>query len=194
MATVVELRPRAKEDFTSSLGMIIFLGSWAMMFCALFFAYGFARARAVDWPPAGMPKLPILLPGFNTLVLLGSSATFIRGLKELRRGDKRAFTFMVGATMALGLLFLALQVTVWRQLADAGLHVTSGIYGSVVYALTTLHAAHVAVGLIVLLVVLIRALRGRYTEHNHINVRLCAMFWHFVDVVWVLMFVSLYLV
>ncbi|MCK6589736.1 MAG: hypothetical protein L6Q76_19365, partial [Polyangiaceae bacterium] len=61
MATVVELRPNEKQEFTASLGMIIFLASWGMMFSALFFAYGFVRARALMWPPPGVPELPILL-------------------------------------------------------------------------------------------------------------------------------------
>jgi cytochrome c oxidase subunit III len=195
MAAIVELRPRAKEEFTSSLGMVIFLASWAMMFSALFFAYAFVRARAVTWPPFGMPHLPVLLPAVNTVVLLASSFTFARGLRALERGNRSELTRMVGLTFVLGAAFLALQLHVWRAVAASGLTVQSGgIYGSIFYALTVFHALHVVVGLLILLWVFVRSLRGKYTEHNHINVRLCTMFWHFVDVVWVLMFVTLYVV
>jgi cytochrome c oxidase subunit III len=193
MASVAELRPRAKEEFTSALGMIIFLASWAMMFSALFFAYGFIRTRALSWPPVGMPRLPVLLPALNTAILLVSSLTFARGLAALRRGRRAELTRMVAVTFVLGAAFLALQVHVWRSLVAAGLTVQSGgVYSSVFYALTVFHALHVVVGLFILLWVFVRSLRGTYTEHNHINVRLCTMFWHFVDVVWVLMFLTLY--
>lgn len=193
MGSVVELRPREKQDFTASLGMIIFLASWAMMFSALFFAYGFVRARSLMWPPPGVPALPVGLPAVNTLVLLASSVTFALGLRDLRRARRRAFTGWVAATIVLGGAFLGLQWVVWRSVAEAGLHFTTGMYGSVFYGLTVLHALHVAVGLVLLLWVFGRSLFGSYTEHNHINIRLCTMFWHFVDVVWILMFVSIYL-
>jgi cytochrome c oxidase subunit 3 len=192
MGTVVELRPRAKEEFTSSLGMIIFLASWAMMFSALFFVYGFVRLQARTWPPSGAPALPLGIPALNTAIIVISSFTFARGLAALRRGKKGVFQRMVAVTFALGALFLGLQVSVWSSLAKAGLHVSTGIYGSVFYGLTTIHALHVAAGLLILLWVFLRSLRGIYSEHNHINVRLCTMFWHFVDAVWVLMFVTLY--
>jgi cytochrome c oxidase subunit III len=192
-ARVVELRPRAEEEFTASLGMMVFLGSWAMMFCALFFAYGFVRIHAEAWPPEGVPRLPLALPAFNTAVLIGSSFVFSRGLALLKRGRRGAFAGMVAATFGLGALFLGLQIEVWRSLLDAGLTVHSGgTYGSVFYALTMFHGLHVAVGLVILLWVLFRTWQGKYSEHNHINARLCTMYWHFVDVVWCLMFLTLY--
>jgi cytochrome c oxidase subunit III len=193
MSSVARLRPREREEFTSALGMIIFLASWAMMFSALFFAYAFVRSRSVMWPPAGTPELPIALPALNTVVLLASSFTFARGLKELSRGRRQALSGWVGATFVLGSVFLALQVVVWQSVSRSGLHVSSGLYGSVFYALTVFHALHVVVGLFILLWVLFRSVSGKYTEHNSVNVRLCTMFWHFVDVVWVVMFLSLYL-
>src|SRR5262249_1150295 len=134
------------------------------------------------------PRLPVALPALNTALLLASSFTFTRGLAKLRRGDRPALTRWVGLTLALGFAFLGLQTIVWSSLSSAGLHISSGVYGSIFYSLTAFHALHVAVGLLVLLVVLVKSLRGAYTEHNFMNVKLCSMFWHFVDVVWVLMF------
>lgn len=173
--------------------MIIFLGSWAMMFSALFFAYAFLRAREPMWPPAGVPVLPIGLPALNTVLLIASSLTLARGLSELRAGRRKALTGWVVATFVLGAVFLAIQLVVWRSVGEAGLHVSSGMYGSVFYALTTFHALHVVVGLFLLVWMFVQSVRGKYSEHNNVNVRLCAMFWHFVDVVWLLMFVSIYL-
>ena len=192
-SSVVRLEPRARQDFTSSLGMIVFLASWAMMFSTLFFAYAFLRARAVAWPPPGVPVLPVALPALNTLVLLASSFTFQRGLGALARGKRRQLAPWVLATFALGVAFLVLQLVVWRGVWAAGLTHQTGIYGGIFYGFTVLHALHVLAGLLVLLWVFVRGLRQDYTEHNFVNVRLCAMFWHFVDVVWVLMFVTLYL-
>lgn len=194
MGTVVTLRPRAKEDFTYSLGMIVALGSWAMMFGALFFAYFGARARAVVWPPVGSPHLPVVMPGLNTLVLLLSSGALILGIRALRAGNRRALVPWIALAWILGAAFIGLQFWVWRDVWHAGLMPSTGFYGSVFYGLTGLHALHVAAGLLVLLVVLVRALRGEYTEHNAVRVQVCAMFWHFVDVVWVLMFLAVYVI
>ena len=190
---VARLRPRAKEEATSTLGMTIFLASWAMMFSALFFAYAFVRSRSVMWPPAGIPALPVAMPLVNTVVLLASSVTFSRGLAALQRGGRKTLSGWVLATLVLGVVFLVLQVLVWQSVSRSGLHVSSGIYGSVFYSLTLFHALHVVVGLFILLWVLVRSLAGKYTEHNFVNVRLCTMYWHFVDVVWLLMFISIYL-
>jgi cytochrome c oxidase subunit III len=203
MGTVVELRPRGRQEFTSSLGMIIFLASWAMMFAGLFFAYGFARSKAVVWPPPGSPHLPLALPALNTVILGASSLSFGRGLvvwvfclplppTPLRAGRRSAFPAMVAVTLALGALFLAVQLAVFREVAAAGLSITSGTYGAVLYTFTAFHALHVAVGLGIVLWLLVQALRGRYTEHNTITVRLCTMYWHFVGVVWALMFLTIY--
>lgn len=193
MGTVVDLRPRAKEDFTSSLGMIIALGSWAMMFGALFFIYFGTRARATVWPPIGQLPLPVALPALNTVVLLASSVALSRGIAALARGQRRALAPWVGGALGLGVAFIGLQLVVWRDLWLRGLLPSNGVYASLFYGLTVLHALHVAAGVLVLLVVLFRALRGVYTEHNVVRVRMAAMFWHFVDAVWILMFLSLYL-
>jgi cytochrome c oxidase subunit III len=193
MGNVVSLRPYQKQEQTASVGMVVFLASWAMMFAGLFFSYGFVRSRAPVWPPPGLPALPIALPAINTLVLMCSSLTFALALRELRRGKRAAFTRGVGITILLGFAFLGLQASVWQSLSRAGLHMSSGLYGAVFYTLTIFHALHVAVGLLILMVVLVRSLLGKYSEHNTISVRLCTMFWHFVDVVWILMFVTTYL-
>jgi cytochrome c oxidase subunit 3 len=133
------------------------------------------------------------MPALNTLVLLASSFTFARGLQEVKKGRRSALSAWVAATMVLGIAFLALQVSVWRSVAQSGLQISDGIFGGVFYGLTAFHALHVAVGLLILLWVFARSIQGLYSEHNYINVRLCTMFWHFVDVVWILMFVSIYL-
>jgi cytochrome c oxidase subunit 3 len=193
MGSVVALRPRAKEELTSSLGMLIALGSWAMMFGALFFTYAGVRSRAVTWPPPGVPHLPVALPALNTVVLLASSVAMSMGIRALSRGKRKAIVPALSAAAILGAVFLALQFVVWKDLWQKGLLPSTGVFGSVFYGLTALHAVHVAAGLVLLLVLLGRALGGAYTEHTVSKVRVPVMFWHFVDAVWLLMFFAVYL-
>ena len=193
MGSVARIEPRARENFTQSLGMIVALGSWAMMFGALFFVYAGIRASSRVWPPPGLPALPVALPLINTFVLAASSAALLVGTRALGRGDRKALPRWVLAALVLGAAFLGLQFLVWKDLWLKGLIPSTGAFASVFYGLTVLHAAHVLAGLVVLGVIFFRALRGAYTEHNVIRVRVAGMFWHFVDVVWILMFVALYL-
>lgn len=193
-SSVVKLEPRMKEDFTRTLGMIIALGAWAMMFGALFFVYAGIRTGMRVWPPPGLPPIPVALPALNTIVLAASSGALVFGTRGLARGQRRPLVLWLSGAFVLGSLFLGLQFKVWRDLWLAGLLPSSGQFASVFYGLTVLHALHVAAGLIVLAVMCFRALRGEYTEHNVSRVRVAGMFWHFVDIVWVLMFVAIYLI
>jgi cytochrome c oxidase subunit 3 len=190
MASVVSLRPHAREEFTSYLGMMIALGSWAIMFAGLFFVYAGVRISAPSWPPPGVPRLPIAMPFGNTLVLLASSVTAHKALGAIRRARRDEMRAWLAVTVFLGALFVGLQYVVWSDVARAGLHYDTGTYGSVFYGLTYLHAAHVAAGLLALLWLLVRS--TKYSEHSHGAVRHCTMFWHFVDIVWVVTFVSVF--
>ncbi len=190
VASVVTLRPHEKEDFTSYLGMIIALGSWGIMFAGLFFEYAGLRVSAPTWPPPGVPRLPVLLPVANTGVLLLSSFTAQRALRAIRRAKPDEMKALFGVTIFLGAVFLGLQYVLWENVARAGLHIDSGTYGSVFYALTAFHALHVAAGIVAFLTIL--ALAARYTEHSHRPVRMCTMFWHFVDLVWIVTFLTVF--
>jgi cytochrome c oxidase subunit 3 len=172
--------------------MIIFLGGWAMMFGGLFFAYALVRVKQPMWPPPGEPHLPLALPAVNTALLIGSSAAMQLALRSVRSARPRALTAWLLAALALGAAFVTAQLWLFHSLNAAGLRPDSGIYGSVFYALTGFHGLHVAVGLIGLLTLLPRALRGRFSVQHHTPVRMWTMFWHFVDAVWVLMFVTVF--
>ena len=191
MSTVVALRPHEKEDFTSYLGMIITLGSWGIMFAGLFFAYAGVRISSPTWPPPGVPRLPILLPLANTVVLALSSVTAQLALSAIRRARKDEMKALLAVTVFLGAFFLGMQYMLWESVGRSGLHLDSGTYGSVFYALTLFHALHVAAGVLALVWVLVRA--SAFTAHSHRPVRMCTMFWHFVDLVWLTTFVSVFL-
>ena len=184
---------RTDREETSYLGMVLFLASWAMLFAALFFVYAALRARAPIWPPTGW-RLPLGLPALNTAILLASSATLALGLRDAGAGSPGRLAPWLGATLALGVAFLALQIVVWRSVWQSGLHVDTSLYGSVFYALTVFHGLHVVAGLGVLAWLLHSARRGVFTAARTAPVRLGAMFWHFVDAVWVILFLTVYVI
>ncbi len=167
--------PAARLETTAYIGMVIFLASWAMMFAALFFAYAFLRSRAPQWPPPGVPVLPVVLPAVNTAVLLLSSAVLQWGVWSVRRAKPSALGWSLVATVALGALFLALQIVCWVSLHAQGLTTEGGgPYASVFYGLTWFHALHVLVGLVGLGLVARRAFQGKLSAAKHLPVRLSA--------------------
>jgi heme/copper-type cytochrome/quinol oxidase subunit 3 len=169
--------------------MIIFLASWAMMFGSLFFSYGVLRLRLTAWPPPGAPALPLALPLLNTAVLLASSLAAERSLRlaGASLGSALARRWLQLALL-LGLVFVALQLELWRSLLQGGLTWGRGTMAGVVYGLTTFHAAHVLVGLAGL-----GAVWGG-AQPRLITWRLWTTYWHFVSVVWLVMFLVLFTV
>jgi cytochrome c oxidase subunit 3 len=193
MAKVVQYRPQhAEREWTARVGMIVFLASWGMMFGALFFAYGIVRGRSLGWPPLDVPRLPLVLPAVNTLVLGASSALLQRALRRIGRDDMKQGLLCLGAAALLGAVFLALQITTWFDLHEQGLTLETGTYASIFYALTCFHGLHVGVGLFALGWLFYCTVRGRFNAARHLPVRLWAMYWHFVGVVWAVMFFALY--
>jgi cytochrome c oxidase subunit III len=183
-------RPRGAER-TAHVGMAVFLGSWAMLFIALFFAYALVRSRAPDWPPLEAPPLPRLLPGLNTLFIAASSAAVVRAVRAQELGRARAAAASLAGAASLGAIFLGLQTLVWTGLWRAGLVPSGGPYQSVFYAFTAFHALHVLVGLAALGWLAGRALSRAGAPRT--DVRLWGWYWHFVGVVWAALYVTVYL-
>jgi cytochrome c oxidase subunit 3 len=169
--------------------MVLFLGSWVMMFAALFLAYGILRARAPSWPALGQPRLPLLVPGLNTVVVLAASGAVVRALRSVERGRDRAGAWLGVATL-LGALFLGLQMVVWVRLWRAGLVPSAGPFPSVFYGLTAVHAAHVLVGVGALAWLSRRAVVDAAAAS--LSIRLWGMYWHFVGAVWLLLYGCVY--
>lgn len=190
VATLADYRDRpTRQELTARVGMVVFLGSWLMLFAGLLFTYGLVRSRAPVWPPLDQPRLPLLLPGINTVAIAASSAALVAAQRALRAGRQRSSGARLALAALLGTLFLALQLVVWVALWRAGLLPSGGPYPSVFYGLTVLHALHVAVGLVALGLLAARALAGRA---RRLAVDLWSMYWHAVGAVWVVLFASVY--
>jgi cytochrome c oxidase subunit 3 len=192
-AALTRVAAREESRRTSFVGMVMALASWTMLFVSLFFSYAVLRLGAGEWPPVGLEPLPRLLPFLNTLVLAASSLVLHAGVRPAAAARPGALLSALRRTLALGSLFLALQLAVWIPLWRSGFRIESGVFGSVFYGLTVFHALHVLAGLAALLVLVPGAAKGRWVSGAQSPVRLTAMFWHFVDAVWVLMFVTIYL-
>ena len=180
------------------LGMILFIASEVMFFAGLFAAYFNVRLSAPHWPPLVneaeyepfMLSHELLLPGILTFILVMSSVTMQLGVWGIRRGDRTAFLRNTAVTLVLGVVFLVGQVYDYTQL---GFGITDTAFGSTFYTLTGFHGAHVLGGAIMLGVVLYRGMAGQFSARHHDAVEATSLYWHFVDVVWIVLFSTLYL-
>lgn len=171
--------------------MWIFLASLAMLFAGSLIGYLVVRSRAEVWRPDGVPPLPAGL-WVSTAVIVLCSAAVHRAVVEIRNGRQKGLLTGLFATLGLGIAFLVLQAFNWLQLWAADLTPRRGLYGFTFYLLTGLHAVHVVGGLVPLGFTILRALQGRYSWASHTGVRLVAMYWHFLDIVWVVLFIALW--
>ncbi len=170
--------------------MWVLLASLAMLFAASIVGYLVVRLKAENWPPPGMPRLPGGLWAATLLIVL-CSVTVHLALGSVRRGQLTATARWLGATFALGVAFLVLQGVNWYGLVVRAMTARSNLYAFTFYMLTGLHAAHVVGGLIPLAIVTAKAVLGRYGSGHHPGVRYMAMYWHFLDVVWCILFLVL---
>jgi heme/copper-type cytochrome/quinol oxidase subunit 3 len=170
-------------------GVVCLIATEAALFAYFLFSYFYLGSIARGaWPPHGPPELRLALP--NTLVLLASSGTMWWAESAIRRGNQARLRAGLGLTIALGAVFLGVQMVEYHN-SDFGPR--TGAYGSLFYTITGFHGAHVAVGLLMLLVVTARAWLGHFAAGRHLAVTNTAWYWHFVDLVWLAVFTSLYL-
>lgn len=168
-----------------SLGMWIFLAADALSFAALLIAYAVLRARAAAWPEAAA-RLDLPLAGALTYMLLASSTTMALAVGAARAGREKSAARWLWATIGLGALFVAGQAFEWRALATHGIGVARDQAASSYYVCTGWHGTHVVAGLALLL--------GRTRAANDADkLAVAALFWHFVDAVWIVVFTSVYL-
>lgn len=162
-----------------------------MFFGSLISAYLFLRFQGVNWLPAGNINLNPLLAGANTVVLLLSSLSIHQASSAIQRGRARKFQRWLPAAAALGVGFLALQVYIFTQV---GFTPFDRAFGGMFFTLTGFHALRIVVGIGLMLFALARSLRGELTQTNHFAVTAATAYWHFLDVVWIVLFILLYVV
>ena len=183
------------------LGMILFICSEVMFFSGLFAAYFSVRASAAIWPPSGEGIPEAMAENFNlhaepwfagllTAILIVSSVTCQFAVWAIRRGDRTAFIRNIAVTLALGVVFLIGQM---YDYATLGFGLSDTMFGTTFYTLTGFHGAHVFGGAIMLSVVLYRGLAGQFSAQHHDAVEATSLYWHFVDVVWIALFSTLYI-
>ncbi len=174
------------------LGMMLFIISEIMVFGAFFTAYFFIRVVADPggWFPIGEHELPKVVAGINTLVLVSSSVTLHWAETCIKNDNKRGLQIGMLTTFMLGLTFLFVQV---NEYVHVGFAPHDFAQGSVFYGLTGLHGAHVFIGLTLLAFVTVRAFRGHYSSADHRGVNVPGIYWHFVDVMWLIVYFTVYI-
>ncbi len=183
---------QTNKDLTR--GFFFFLASEAMIFVSYFEYLYYTHFTSAQWPPAGMPRLETTLPGIATLILVGSSFTLNWGIHAFLSGRKSAAKNWILLTIAMGIVFLGMQGFEWGFLNGVmGFTITTGAYSAAYFLMTGFHGAHVTVGLIMLGLVYWRMEKGEYTQQYHMSLKAAEYYWHFVDIVWVFLFFSLYL-
>ncbi len=175
-----------------TLGILLFIVSEVMLFGAFFASYFFLRVvvNPPAWPPHPF-ELPVAVAGMNTAILFSSSFTVHYALESIRRGNRNGMKLGLAATWLLGATFLFIQL---NEYVHIGFSARDGSFGSIFYALTGLHGAHVFVGLALLTFANIRAWRGHFgpDAEDHLGVEVVGIYWHFVDVMWLIVFTTVY--
>lgn len=189
----IELGP-AKARFpdmvgAGTFGMILFLVALSMIFGATILGYLYIRSGSAAWPPPGSPPLPRGL-WVSTVVILLASVAIQWAMYSVRRDRQGPLCAALIATGSMAVLFVVNQVRNWKAVMAVAVQPDSPVLGytSTFYILTGTHAAHVLGGLILLAVVIRKAFRGDYSSVYHPGVRYSAMYWHFLDVVWLILF------
>jgi len=176
-----------------AVGVIIFLGSELMFFGSLFGMYFTLRAQAIGpWPPLGV-DLPVARATLFTIVLVASSFPMQMADHSLKNGNGRAMVRWMTLAFLMGATFVAGQIWDYVELGRSQLLISSNAYGSAFYTMTGFHLLHVIAGLVVMLVVLGRAAAGAYRKGDPGSVRGATYYWHFVDVVWIALYATLFL-
>ena len=176
------------------LGMLLFIISEIMVFGAFFTAYFFIRVvQGEDWFPVGELALPKGIAGVNTAILISSSLTMHWALEAIKRGNRAGMQAGLVLTVLLGGTFLFVQINEYTALTGEGLTPSALAQGSVFYGLTGLHGAHVFIGLLLLVFATVRAFRGHFTPEEHGGVEVPGIYWHFVDVMWILVYTTVYI-
>jgi cytochrome c oxidase subunit 3/cytochrome o ubiquinol oxidase subunit 3 len=173
--------------------MWLFLGSECLFFGSFIAAYLLYRDRSVTGPyPKDLYDIPFT--SVSSFVLLMSSLAMVLALAAIQRGDLRSMRIWLLATSFLGILFLSGQAFEFTEFYREGLRLDTNMFGTTFFVLTGFHGAHVTVGVLILMSIFSLSLKGKVTEEHALTVELAGLYWHFVDIVWIIIFTLVYLV
>jgi heme/copper-type cytochrome/quinol oxidase subunit 3 len=197
--------------YNLKFGMWVFLLSEVMFFTGLIGAYIILRFAHPEQFAAPGTVLNVPLTGVNTFILICSSVTMVKAFAAIENGDQAGLKLWLLATILLGCVFLGIQVVEYTKLSHEGFvpmvtkyhaigrhegtAVLGGpLYGSTFYTMTGFHGTHVTIGVLCLIFTAFKAFRGKYTVENHGGVEIMGLYWHFVDLVWIILFTIVYLI
>ncbi len=185
-------KERMGRQVTSSIAMTVVLVAFSMLFASLFLGYTVFRVTSDVWPPMGFERVDLFLPMVSTLLIALSSVSFWKFQTVFIKnghGKKQWFSL----TVFLGLAFMASQVFLWRSLHAKGIYVQDGIFPSIIYSFTWVHAAHVVLAWIALFYLVPTLKAGLNIEDYENRVFNIGKFWHFLGIVWLIMFITMFL-
>ncbi len=184
----------ATSPDNSRFATLVFLMAGTMLFAGLVGAYLVLRFGGTGFPAPGMPALPVALAGVSTVFIALSSLALRRAVRAMRTLDAAGLRRGLALAAVLGLAFLVCQAIQWNRLVHLGLSFTGTTYGSVFYVITGAHAVHAISGVVWLLVIAVRQREHWVPETRRRAIESCALYWHFVGLIWGALYVLLYLV
>jgi heme/copper-type cytochrome/quinol oxidase subunit 3 len=191
--------PHMEEDRTTTgiphdkMGMWVFLCSEVMFFTGLIGSYIVLRFATPLWPPPAS-VLNIPLTAMNTFILICSSVTMVQSLAAISRGDTRKMKLFLCLTLLFGAVFISIQGVEYWKLTHEGFNPHVSLFGSVFFTTTGFHGFHVFCGVVCMAFVTGKAFLGKYTQANHQGIETLGLYWHFVDLVWIVLFTIIYLI
>jgi cytochrome c oxidase subunit 3/cytochrome o ubiquinol oxidase subunit 3 len=188
-----ERRPEEPQGWTrGQVGTLLLILAETSFFGVFLVAYLFYIGKSLTGPqPADVLELPIIA----TICLLSSSGTIVLAVRDLERGHVARFATSLLATILLGGAFIVFTALEWRELIfEHGLTISTNLFGTTFYSLVGFHAAHVCIGLLIMLLILVLAAFGHVRREHAFRVELVSWYWHFVDTVWIAVFTVIYVV
>jgi cytochrome c oxidase subunit III len=177
-------------------GFLLFLVSDCILFSSFIFAYLYMRNSGQGWPPPGIAHLDVAFASLNSVVLFGSGATMHYALENWKHNNFNRYAFFMLLTILLGAGFLAGQAYEYNHLIfdEKVTWAGSGIFGASFFTLTGMHGFHVSVGVLYLIILFLQSIHGIYTRDKFFGLEAGTLYWHFVDVIWVVLFSIFYLI
>lgn len=195
MNSVVDIKDAKvfeQRRHNSSLAMVVVLISFAMLFLTLLMGFTVYRLNNSVWPPMGFEQIPLTIPFISTLIIAISSFTFVKFEKNYIADDFKTSKKYFWLTMFFGFGFIVSQFFLWKQLDLWGLYVESGIFASILHGFTWIHAGHVVLGLLGLLFLIPVVRKEKAYVQYQLKISNIGKFWHFLGVVWLIMFIVLF--